>query len=279
MLAAIAHDRRRQPAGCAHLAGFERLPTRYGSREVVAKGFVDEVVILAGSTEIERHRRSYEKAALVRPAALPGTDQAEARRPRSGGVDCEAAARGTTDLRVAEGGARLRRWLDGGEGLNSRAEDLVARDDLAASIQSDLRCAPASPNAGHQQPDSNLIPGIAIRGRPWRPGATGKFLTPITHTATILRSLLRCAYRIATFARDKKALGPQSARDGFLVRASRGRTHAQVPSDPQRKEGCRPPFARDGTRRQISARTDRKSQRSINSPVAYIGQNPLMAST
>lgn len=41
------------------------VPTTYGFREVVVKGFVDEVVILAGSTEIARHRRSYEKAALV----------------------------------------------------------------------------------------------------------------------------------------------------------------------------------------------------------------------
>jgi hypothetical protein len=41
------------------------VPTRYGFREVVVKGFVDEVVILAGADEISRHQRSYEKAALV----------------------------------------------------------------------------------------------------------------------------------------------------------------------------------------------------------------------
>jgi transposase len=41
------------------------VPTTYGFREVIVKGFVDEVVILAGSTEIARHRRSYDKAALV----------------------------------------------------------------------------------------------------------------------------------------------------------------------------------------------------------------------
>jgi len=37
---------------------------------------------------------------------------------------------------------------------------------LAASIWSALRCAPARPDAGHQRPDSNLIPGIASWGRP-----------------------------------------------------------------------------------------------------------------
>lgn len=29
-----------------------------------------------------------------------------------------------------------------------------------------LRCAPASPNAGHERPESNVILGIAARGRP-----------------------------------------------------------------------------------------------------------------
>lgn len=41
------------------------VPTTYGFREVVVKGFVDEVVILCGADEIARHRRSYEKGALV----------------------------------------------------------------------------------------------------------------------------------------------------------------------------------------------------------------------
>lgn len=41
------------------------VPTTYGFREVVVKGFVDEVVILCGANEIARHRRSYEKGALV----------------------------------------------------------------------------------------------------------------------------------------------------------------------------------------------------------------------
>jgi hypothetical protein len=41
------------------------VPTTYGFREVIVKGFVDEVVILAGTTEIARHQRSYDKAVLV----------------------------------------------------------------------------------------------------------------------------------------------------------------------------------------------------------------------
>jgi hypothetical protein len=35
------------------------VPTRYGFQDVVVKGFVDEVVIICGGTEIARHPRSY----------------------------------------------------------------------------------------------------------------------------------------------------------------------------------------------------------------------------
>jgi transposase len=41
------------------------VPTTYGFREVLVKGFVDEVVILAGAEEIARHRRSYERGGFV----------------------------------------------------------------------------------------------------------------------------------------------------------------------------------------------------------------------
>ncbi len=41
------------------------VPTTHGHRSVVVKGFVDEVVILAGSEEIARHPRSYERGAFV----------------------------------------------------------------------------------------------------------------------------------------------------------------------------------------------------------------------
>lgn len=41
------------------------VPTTHGHRNVVVKGFVDEVVILAGSEEIARHPRSYGHGAFV----------------------------------------------------------------------------------------------------------------------------------------------------------------------------------------------------------------------
>src|SRR5262245_54049171 len=57
--------------------------------------------------------------------------------------------------------------------LQRRAASLLARlspagtrDDLATSVCSALRYAPARSDAGQQRPDSNLIPGIAAWGRP-----------------------------------------------------------------------------------------------------------------
>ena len=41
------------------------VPTRYGHREVLVKGYVDEVAICCGSEEIARHRRSYEREELI----------------------------------------------------------------------------------------------------------------------------------------------------------------------------------------------------------------------
>ena len=41
------------------------VPTRYGHREVLVKGYVGEVVICCGSEEIARHRRSYEREELI----------------------------------------------------------------------------------------------------------------------------------------------------------------------------------------------------------------------
>ena len=41
------------------------VPTAYGHRAVVVTGYVDEVVIVCGSEEIARHRRSYDREVLI----------------------------------------------------------------------------------------------------------------------------------------------------------------------------------------------------------------------
>ena len=41
------------------------VPTAYGHRTVLVKGYVDDVVIVCGSEEIARHRRSYAREVLI----------------------------------------------------------------------------------------------------------------------------------------------------------------------------------------------------------------------
>lgn len=41
------------------------VPMAYGYRDIIIKGFVDEVVILCGADEIARHKRSYGRAEFV----------------------------------------------------------------------------------------------------------------------------------------------------------------------------------------------------------------------
>ena len=43
----------------------DSVPTAYGFQDIVVKGFVEEVVILCGSTEIARHPRCYGKGVFV----------------------------------------------------------------------------------------------------------------------------------------------------------------------------------------------------------------------
>jgi hypothetical protein len=50
------------------------VPTAYGFRDVLVKGFVDWVVIFCGAVEIAWHRRSYERGQFVfepRPFLFP----------------------------------------------------------------------------------------------------------------------------------------------------------------------------------------------------------------
>jgi len=41
------------------------VPTAYGFRDIVVKGFVDQVVIFCGGEEIARHKRSYERGSFI----------------------------------------------------------------------------------------------------------------------------------------------------------------------------------------------------------------------
>jgi len=41
------------------------VPSAYGFREVIVKGFVDQVVIICAGAEIARHKRSYERGGFI----------------------------------------------------------------------------------------------------------------------------------------------------------------------------------------------------------------------
>ncbi len=41
------------------------VPAAYGFREVIVKGFVDQVVILCAGQEIARHQRSYQRGGFI----------------------------------------------------------------------------------------------------------------------------------------------------------------------------------------------------------------------
>jgi len=57
------------------------VPTTYGHRDVLVRGYVHDVVISCGAEVIARHPRSYERHDLhIRSAALPGVDRTEDQR-------------------------------------------------------------------------------------------------------------------------------------------------------------------------------------------------------
>ena len=81
-------------------------PVAYGHREVLVRGYVDEVVISCGAEVIARHPRSYEQDDFhLRPHPLPAAVGAEDGRPGSG---CAAvgvgSARGVPDAAASAGG-------------------------------------------------------------------------------------------------------------------------------------------------------------------------------
>jgi hypothetical protein len=63
------------------------VPTAYGHREVVVRGYVYDVVISCGAETIARHIRSYEREDFVfEPLHLPGAARAQDRGARPGGA-------------------------------------------------------------------------------------------------------------------------------------------------------------------------------------------------
>ena len=155
------------------------VPTEWGHREVLVKGFVEEVVIVAGSEVIARHARSYEREDLIfdplhylalleqKPNAL---DQA---KPLVG-------------WELPEGFAELRRLLEARLSKKGKREfvqvlrllETFARNDVAAAIDDALRLGTISFDAV-----KHLVLG-RIERRPPRLDLENYPHLPLTNVAT-----------------------------------------------------------------------------------------------
>jgi len=91
------------------------VPARYGHREVVVKGFVEAVVILAGSEEIARHRRSYERSGFV----FDPLHYLALLEQKPGALDQAAPLQGWD---LPPGFAEMRRLLEGRMGQRGKRE-------------------------------------------------------------------------------------------------------------------------------------------------------------
>jgi transposase len=126
-------------------------PTRYGHREVLVKGFVDEVVVVCGSEIIARHARSYAKADLV----FDPLHYLELLERKAGALD-QAAPLQNWDL--PEEFAIIRRLLESRMGTRGRREfiqvlrliEVFAIEDVAAALKTALSLSAISFDAVKQ---------------------------------------------------------------------------------------------------------------------------------
>jgi Mu transposase, C-terminal domain len=109
------------------------VPTAYGFRDVVVKGFVDEVVILCAGEQIARHRRAYGTGTFVfEPLRYLRADRDEAECPRpgggaerlgsAGGVPAPAPSPGAKDGQPRQAGVHPGPAADGGDHDGDRGD-------------------------------------------------------------------------------------------------------------------------------------------------------------
>jgi len=127
------------------------VPTRFGYREVLIKGFVDEVVISCGADIIARHPRSYSKADLI----FDPLHYLELLERKCGALDQAAPLQGWD---LPKDFAMLRRLLEGRMGTRGRREyiqvlrlmEIFAADDVAAAVKEALSLSAISFDAVKQ---------------------------------------------------------------------------------------------------------------------------------
>ena len=127
------------------------VPTRYGHREVLVKGFVDEVVIICGAEIIARHARSYAKADLV----FDPLHYLELLERKTGALDQAAPLQ---NWGLPEEFAIIRRLLESRMSTRGRREfiqtlrllETFAIEDVAAAIKTALSLSAISFDAVKQ---------------------------------------------------------------------------------------------------------------------------------
>ena len=207
------------------------VPTAYGHREVVVKGYVDDVVIVCGRDEIARHRRSYERESVgLRSAALPGLVGAQDRRVRSSGAPRRVgAAGGVSRAAAAVGGAagqgghaRVRAGVATAGGLSTRprqrrrgrrprpGRDRLRRRQASRAVPPRPPAAPArsgavSTSAGRPRGD-DCGDGL--------PGAVGGGRRVMAKPTVLLAAHLK-ALRLPTFLREYDKVARQCAQEGL----------------------------------------------------------------
>ena len=211
------------------------VPTRYGHRQVLLKGYVDEIVICCGSEEIARHRRSYETRRVdLRSAALPSTAGTQDQRARSsgpvGGLGAartvhvlETFARGTVG-KARQARVRAGIAITGGLPIRARcrggAPSLRVGSDWLGCSQA-LSAVPHRATAAALGLDEVSAPAGSPGGANLRCGLFG---TAGTRRGVMARSKLLLeahlkALRLPTFLREYDKLARQCAAESLDSRS------------------------------------------------------------
>ncbi len=137
------------------------VPTRYGYREVLVKGFVDEVLIVCGAEIIARHRRCYGKADLI----FDPLHYLALLERKPGALDQAAPLQ---NWGLPEEFATLRRLLESRMQTRGRREfiqvlrliEIFSVEDVAAAIGRRCRSAPSvsTPSSSSCSPASSAAP-------------------------------------------------------------------------------------------------------------------------
>ena len=127
------------------------VPTRYGHREVLVKGFVDDVLIICGAAIIARHARCYAKADLI----FDPLHYLELLERKCGALDQAAPLKGWD---LPEEFSTLRRLLESRMATRGRREfiqvlrlmELFTIEDVTAAVRSALSLSAISFDAVKQ---------------------------------------------------------------------------------------------------------------------------------